>query len=78
MVRLGYILASKEKNKWRKKKVGVEYKKKIRLELMYLIFRVLEGATQVPGERKWHQWFQATVNPTSYNANLSDRIHHHL
>lgn len=57
--------------------MGVGYKE-IRLELRYLTFRVLEGATQVPGERKRHQWSQATVNPTSYNANLSDRIQHPL
>lgn len=26
------------------------------------------------GDRKRHQWLQATVNPTSYNANLSDIV----
>lgn len=29
--------------------------------MSYLAFRVLKGATQEPGERKMHQYLQATV-----------------
>lgn len=66
-----YTCLQRKKLNGERKKVGVGYKK-VRLELRYLTFRVLEGATQAPGGRKRHQWSQATVNPTSYNANLSD------